>query len=110
MMHRVVPEKPVDKRNTLGLPAPSSPMLGRTIRLFRPYRFQVVAVSVLILLTASIGVADAVVTQAEDWTALYGQADRALYRAKDEGRDRVEAFEKDAAAQARTPSRPARQA
>ena len=60
--------------------------------------------------TASIGVADAVVTQAEDWTALYGQADRALYRAKDEGRDRVEAFEKDAAAQARTPSRPARQA
>ncbi|HIM61669.1 MAG TPA: ABC transporter ATP-binding protein [Dehalococcoidia bacterium] len=31
-------------------------MLGRTIRLFRPYRFQVVAVSVLILLTASIGV------------------------------------------------------
>jgi len=56
MMHRVVPEKPVDKRNTLGLPAPSSPMLGRTIRLFRPYRFQVVAVSVLILLTASIGV------------------------------------------------------
>ncbi|PKB84726.1 MAG: ABC transporter [SAR202 cluster bacterium MP-NPac-SRR3961935-G1] len=55
-MHRVVPEKPVDKRNTLGLPAPSSPMLGRTIRLFRPYRFQVVAVSVLILLTASIGV------------------------------------------------------
>jgi diguanylate cyclase (GGDEF)-like protein len=60
--------------------------------------------------TASIGVADAVVTQAEDWTALYGQADRALYRAKDEGRDRVEAFKKDAAAQARTPSRPARQA
>lgn len=56
MMHRVVPEKPVDKKNTLGLPAPSSPMLGRTIRLFRPYRFQVVAVSVLILLTASIGV------------------------------------------------------
>ncbi|PKB81340.1 MAG: ABC transporter [SAR202 cluster bacterium MP-SInd-SRR3963457-G1] len=55
-MHRVVPEKPVDKKNTLGLPAPSSPMLGRTIRLFRPYRFQVVAVSVLILLTASIGV------------------------------------------------------
>jgi ATP-binding cassette subfamily B protein len=31
-------------------------MLGRTVRLFRPYRFQVVAVSVLILLTASIGV------------------------------------------------------
>ena len=56
MMHRVVPEKPVDKRNSLGLPPPSSPMLGRTVRLFRPYRFQVIAVAVLILLTASIGV------------------------------------------------------
>ena len=56
MMHRVVPEQPVDKRNTLGLPPPSSPILGRTVRLFRPYRFQVVSVSVLILLTASIGV------------------------------------------------------
>ena len=55
-MHRVVPEKPVDKRNTLGLPPPSSPMLGRTVRLFRPYRIQVVSVAFLILLTASIGV------------------------------------------------------
>ena len=56
MMHRVVPEKPVDKRNSLGLPSASSPMLDRTVRLFRPYRFQVIAVAVLILLTASIGV------------------------------------------------------
>ena len=56
MMHRVVPEKPADKRNSLGLPPASSPMLGRTVRLFRPYRFQVIAVAVLILLTASIGV------------------------------------------------------
>jgi len=56
MMHRVVPEKPVDKRNSLGLPSASSPMLGRTVQLFRPYRFQVIAVAVLILLTASIGV------------------------------------------------------
>ena len=56
MMHRVVPEKPVDKRNSLGLPPASSPMLDRTVRLFRPYRFQVIAVGVLILLTASIGV------------------------------------------------------
>ena len=56
MMHRVVPEKPVDKRNSLGLPPASSPMLDRTVRLFRPYRFQVIAVAVLILLTASIGV------------------------------------------------------
>ena len=31
-------------------------MLDRTVRLFRPYRFQVIAVAVLILLTASIGV------------------------------------------------------
>ena len=56
MMHRVVPEPPVDKRNSLGLPPPSSPMMGRTIRLFRPYRFQVISVAVLILVTASIGV------------------------------------------------------
>ena len=56
MMHRVVPERPVDKRNTLGLPPLSSPMLRRTIRLFRPYRFHVVSVAVLILVTASIGV------------------------------------------------------
>ena len=55
-MHRVVPEKPVDKRDSLGLPPPSSPMLGRTVRLFRPYRIQVVSVVVLILITASIGV------------------------------------------------------
>ena len=56
MMHRVVPEQPVDKRNTLGLPPLSSPILRRTVRLFRPYRFQVVSVAVLILVTASIGV------------------------------------------------------
>ena len=56
MMHRVVPEQPADKRNTLGLPPLSSPMLQRTLRLFRPYRFHVVSVAVLILVTASIGV------------------------------------------------------
>ncbi|MQG15017.1 MAG: ABC transporter ATP-binding protein [SAR202 cluster bacterium] len=55
-MHRVVPEQPADKRNTLGLPPLSSPMLRRTLRLFRPYRFHVVSVAVLILVTASIGV------------------------------------------------------
>ena len=56
MMHRVVPEPPVDKRNSLGLPSPSSPMLRRTIQLFQPYRFYVISVAILILLTASIGV------------------------------------------------------
>ena len=40
-------------------------------------------------ITASIGVAEARVTAGEDWTALYGQADRALYRAKNEGRNQV---------------------
>ena len=56
MMHRAVPEQPADKRNTLGLPPLSSPILRRTLRLFRPYRFHVVSVAVLILVTASIGV------------------------------------------------------
>ncbi|PKB62466.1 MAG: hypothetical protein BZY66_00730, partial [SAR202 cluster bacterium Ae2-Chloro-G3] len=56
MMHRAVPQPPADKRNSLGLPAPSSPIVPRTVRLFRPYRCQVVSVVVLILLTASIGV------------------------------------------------------
>jgi len=56
MMHRAVPEQPADKRNTLGLPPLSSPMLRRTLRLFRPYRSHVVSVAVLILVTASIGV------------------------------------------------------
>jgi len=56
MMHRVVPEPPGDKKNSLGLPPPSSPIVRRTVRLFRPYRFQVVSVVVLILVTASIGV------------------------------------------------------
>ena len=55
-MHRVVPEPPVNKRDTSGLPPPTSPLLPRTVRLFRPYRFQVVLVAVMILVTASIGV------------------------------------------------------
>ena len=55
-MHRVVPEPPVNKRDSTGLPPPSSPPVPRTIRLFRPYRVQVISVAVLILITASIGV------------------------------------------------------
>ena len=56
MMHRVVPEPPADKKNSPGLLSPSSPIVLRTVRLFRPYRFLVVSVGVLILVTASIGV------------------------------------------------------
>ena len=56
MLHRVVPEPPVNKRDSAGLPPPSSPLVPRIIRLFRPYRVPVVSVAVLILLTASIGV------------------------------------------------------
>ena len=40
-------------------------------------------------ITASIGVADAVVSSLDDWNPLYAQADRALYCAKNEGRNRV---------------------
>lgn len=55
-MHRVVPEPPVNKKDTTGLPAPSRLLLPRTVRLFRPYRIQAISVAVLILVTASIGV------------------------------------------------------
>jgi ATP-binding cassette subfamily B protein len=60
MMHRVVPEPPANKKDTSGLPASSSPLVPRTVRLFRPYRFQVIWVAVLILVTASIGVVNPV--------------------------------------------------
>ena len=56
MLHRVVPEPPVNKRDTTGFPPPSSPPVPRTIRLFRPYRVQVISVAILILVTASVGV------------------------------------------------------
>ena len=55
-MHRVVPEPPVNKKDTAGLPPPLVPPVPRTIRLFRPYRFEVISVAILILITASIGV------------------------------------------------------
>jgi ATP-binding cassette subfamily B protein len=56
MMHGATPEPPAKKASQLGLPKSSSPIVPRTVRLFRPYRFQVVSVTVLILITASIGV------------------------------------------------------
>lgn len=40
-------------------------------------------------ITASIGVAEAKVSDPADWTALYRKADRALYAAKEDGRNRV---------------------
>ena len=56
MMHRAVPEPPVKNSETIGLSRPSNSIVPRTVLLFRPYRFQVISVTVLILITASIGV------------------------------------------------------
>ena len=51
-------------------------------------------------LTASIGVAEAVVSGPEAWNLLYARADRALYRAKNDGRNRVVSTPRSDAAQA----------
>jgi PleD family two-component response regulator len=39
--------------------------------------------------TASLGYTDGTIATDEDWSYLYRQADTALYRAKQDGRDRV---------------------
>ena len=70
-MHRVVPEPPANKRNTARIPLPSSPIVPRTVRLFLPYRFQVVSVAVLILVTASVGVVNPVLIKVVFDSALF---------------------------------------
>ena len=70
-MHRVVPEPPVNKRNKATMPLPSSPIVPRTVRLFLPYRFQVVSVAVLILVTASVGVVNPVLIKVVFDSALF---------------------------------------
>ncbi|MDA0264149.1 MAG: ABC transporter ATP-binding protein [Chloroflexi bacterium] len=55
----------------MGLPPPSSPLIPRTVRLFRPYRFQVISVAVLILVTASIGVVNPVLIKVVFDSALF---------------------------------------
>ncbi|QYJ06251.1 GGDEF domain-containing protein [Qipengyuania flava] len=64
-------------------PALALQLLGEIRGAYMPHGAQI---------TASIGVADAFIHETEDWTALYGKADRALYRAKNDGRNRVETF------------------
>ena len=70
-MQRSMREPPVNRRDIPGLPPPSSPPVPRTIGLFRPYRFQVISVAVLILLTASIGVVNPVLIKVVFDSALF---------------------------------------
>ena len=70
-MHHAVPEPPAKNSEDIGLPPPSSPIVPRTVRLFRPYRFQVISVTVLILLTASIGVINPVLIKVVFDSALF---------------------------------------
>ncbi|MBX7481084.1 GGDEF domain-containing protein [Qipengyuania qiaonensis] len=61
-------------------PAIALQLLGEIRGAYMPHGEQI---------TASIGVADGIVTDPADWNGLYGKADRALYRAKNDGRNRV---------------------
>ena len=71
MQHRVIPEPPVIKRESEGLPPPSMPLLPRAVRLFRPYRVRVIAVGILILVTAGVGVINPVLIKVVFDSALF---------------------------------------
>jgi diguanylate cyclase (GGDEF)-like protein len=70
-------------------PAIALQLLGEIRGAYMPHGEQI---------TASIGVADGTVTDPADWNGLYGKADRALYRAKNDGRNRVRSYKADAEA------------
>ena len=71
MMHRVNQKSPERNADIPGLPTSTRPIVPRTIRLFRPYRFQVISVIALILLTASIGVVNPLLVKTVFDSALF---------------------------------------
>ena len=71
MMHRGNRKPPERNADIPGLPTSTSPIVPRTIRLFRPYRFQVISVIALILLTASIGVVNPLLVKTVFDSALF---------------------------------------
>ena len=71
MMHRVNRKPPERNADIPGLPTSTRPIVPRTIRLFRPYRFQVISVIALILLTASIGVVNPLLVKTVFDSALF---------------------------------------
>ena len=74
MMHRADHKPPGTNSDIPGLPTSSRPLIPRTVRLFQPYRFQVVSVTVLILLTASIGVINPLLVKTVFDSALFPSA------------------------------------
>ena len=73
-MHRANHKPPGTNLDIPGLPTSSRPLIPRTVRLFQPYRFQVVSVTVLILLTASIGVINPLLVKTVFDSALFPSA------------------------------------
>ena len=74
MMYRADHKPPGTNSDIPGLPTSSRPLIPRTVRLFQPYRFQVVSVTVLILLTASIGVINPLLVKTVFDSALFPSA------------------------------------